>query len=99
VSAFGYGISDFIAAHPGADRCPGGGSDRLHPTPPTANRTHHHTITHTTDNQPRPTKPPTVLNPVATVALAMVVLKERVTRWQAVGIVLALLAVGMIATG
>jgi len=28
-----------------------------------------------------------------------VVLKERVTRWQAVGIVLALLAVGMIATG
>jgi len=30
----------------------------------------------------------------ATVALAMVVLKERVTRWQAVGIVLALLAVG-----
>jgi drug/metabolite transporter (DMT)-like permease len=39
------------------------------------------------------------LYPVATVALAMVVLKERVTRWQAVGMVLAMLAVGMIATG
>jgi drug/metabolite transporter (DMT)-like permease len=39
------------------------------------------------------------LYPVATVALAMVVLKERVTRWQAVGIVLAVVAVGMIATG
>jgi hypothetical protein len=39
--------------HPGADRHPSRDSDRLHPTPPTANRTHHHTITHTTDNQPR----------------------------------------------
>jgi hypothetical protein len=29
----------------------------------------------------------------------MVVLKERVTRWQAVGMVLAVLAFGMIATG
>lgn len=51
-------------AHPSADRHPSGGSDRLHSTPPTANRTHHHTITDTTDNQPRPTKPLAVPNPL-----------------------------------
>jgi len=39
------------------------------------------------------------LYPVGTVALAMVVLKERVTRWQVVGMVLALGSVAMIATG
>lgn len=37
------------------------------------------------------------LYPVATVVLAMVVLRERVTRWQAVGMVLAALSVAMIA--
>lgn len=39
------------------------------------------------------------LYPAATVVLAMVVLKERVTRWQAVGMVGALAAVAMIAGG
>jgi len=39
------------------------------------------------------------LYPAATVALAIVVLKERVTRWQALGMVLALVSVAMIATG
>jgi drug/metabolite transporter (DMT)-like permease len=37
------------------------------------------------------------LYPVATVLLAIVVLRERVTRWQTVGMVLALAAVAMIA--
>lgn len=37
------------------------------------------------------------LYPAATVVLAMVVLRERVTRWQAVGMVLAALSVAMIA--
>jgi drug/metabolite transporter (DMT)-like permease len=39
------------------------------------------------------------LYPAATVLLAIVVLRERVTRWQAVGMVLALVSVGMIAAG
>jgi drug/metabolite transporter (DMT)-like permease len=39
------------------------------------------------------------LYPAATVGLAMVVLKERVTRWQALGMVLALASVGMITVG
>jgi drug/metabolite transporter (DMT)-like permease len=39
------------------------------------------------------------LYPASTVALAMVVLRERVTRWQALGMVLALAAVAMIASG
>lgn len=39
------------------------------------------------------------LYPAATVLLAIVVLRERVTRWQAAGIVLALASVGMIAGG
>ncbi len=39
------------------------------------------------------------LYPAGTVALAMLVLKERVTKWQALGMVLALAAVAMIAVG
>lgn len=39
------------------------------------------------------------LYPAATVLLAIVVLRERVTRWQAVGMVLALTSVAMIAAG
>ncbi len=39
------------------------------------------------------------LYPAATVMLAIVVLRERVTRWQAVGMVLALASVAMIAAG
>ena len=39
------------------------------------------------------------LYPAATVLLAIVVLRERVTRWQAVGMVLALVSVAMIAAG
>jgi drug/metabolite transporter (DMT)-like permease len=37
------------------------------------------------------------LYPVATVVLAMAVLRERVTRWQALGMVLAAVSVSMIA--
>lgn len=39
------------------------------------------------------------LYPAGTVGLALVVLKERVTRWQVVGMVLALMSVGLIAAG
>jgi drug/metabolite transporter (DMT)-like permease len=39
------------------------------------------------------------LYPAATVALALIVLKERVTRWRAVGMVLALASVALIAGG
>ena len=39
------------------------------------------------------------LYPAATVLLAIVLLRERVTRWQATGMVLALASVGMIAAG
>jgi drug/metabolite transporter (DMT)-like permease len=39
------------------------------------------------------------LYPAATVALAMVLLQERATRWQAVGMVLALASVALIAAG
>ena len=37
--------------------------------------------------------------PAATVLLAIVVLRERVTRWQAIGMVVAVAAVAMIAAG
>ena len=39
------------------------------------------------------------LYPAGTVLLALVVLKEKVTRWQATGMVLAVAAVGLIAAG
>lgn len=39
------------------------------------------------------------LYPAATVLLAIVLLRERVTRWQTIGMVLALASVGMIAAG
>ncbi|WP_033709964.1 EamA family transporter, partial [Mycobacterium avium] len=38
------------------------------------------------------------LYPAATVVLAMVVLRERVTRWQGIGMVLAMGSVAMIAS-
>jgi drug/metabolite transporter (DMT)-like permease len=39
------------------------------------------------------------LYPAGTVGLALVVLKEKVTRWQTAGMVLALVSVGLIAAG
>ena len=39
------------------------------------------------------------LYPAATVVLAIIVLRERVTRWQGIGMVLAMMSVAMIASG